>query len=596
MNMKTINVKEIKRNEIYIKELNPDTIYEKQTNADTYVGEIKNGFKDFGIREESIRSINELGFTEPTPIQVKSIPVLKKDLRDFIGLAQTGTGKTAAFGLPLIELIDLEKKTIQALILAPTRELCIQISNDLESYCKYLQGLNIVSIYGGSSIELQINRIKKGAQVVVATPGRLNDLIRRKKIDLSTVKYVILDEADEMLNMGFQEDIDTILEFTPKDRKTWLFAATMPDEIYAIIGKYMHDPFEITAGIKNAGADNIEHIYYVVHERDRYTALKRILDVNPDIFAIVFCRTKIETQEIAEKLIKDGYNADSIHGDLSQVQRDKVMKHYREKSLQLLVATDVAARGIDVNNVSHVINYQLPDEMKIYTHRSGRTARAGKSGITISIINTKDMGKIRYIEKHINKKFIYSKVPGGVEVCEQQLLALMKRIKTVEINQLGISKYLPSITEELKDIDKTELVQRMVSLEFNRFLEYYRNAEDLNIDFSKKDHARGRDNKDAVSIFINLGTIDGFNNGRMLKYFKEITGMPPETFKRVNIKGVYSFVDVKKQFIDGFIEAFDNEVFKGRKVRVDSSSRSRSNKSFSSGKTKNFKKRDRKRF
>ena len=594
--MKTINVKEIKRNEIYIKELNPDTIYEQQTDADPYVGEIKNGFKDFGIREESIRSIKELGFTKPTTIQVESIPVLKKGLRDFIGLAQTGTGKTAAFGLPLIELVDLEKKTIQALILAPTRELCIQISNDLESYCKYLQGLNIVSIYGGSSIKLQINRIKKGAQVVVATPGRLNDLIRRKKIDLSTVKYVILDEADEMLNMGFQEDIDTILEFTPKDRKTWLFAATMPDEIYAIIGKYMHDPFEITAGIKNAGADNIEHIYYVVHERDRYTALKRILDVNPDIFAIVFCRTKIGTQEIAEKLIKDGYNADSIHGDLSQVQRDKVMKHYREKSLQLLVATDVAARGIDVNNVSHVINYQLPDETEIYTHRSGRTARAGKSGITISIINTKDMGKIRYIEKHINKKFIYSKVPGGVEVCEQQLLALMKRIKTVEINQLGISKYLPAITEELKDIDKTELVQRMVSLEFNRFLEYYRNAEDLNIDFSKKNHARGRDNKDAVSIFINLGTIDGFNNGRMLKYFKEITGMPPEAFKRINIKGVYSFVEVKTQFLDGFIEAFDNEVFKGRKVRVDSSSRSRSNKSFSSGKTKNFKKRDRKRF
>ncbi|MBN2072467.1 MAG: DEAD/DEAH box helicase [Actinobacteria bacterium] len=594
--MKTINVKEIKRNEIYIKEPNPDTIYEQQTNVDPYIGEIKNGFKDFGIREESIRSIKELGFTKPTPIQVQSIPVLRKGLRDFIGLAQTGTGKTAAFGLPLIELLDLEKKTIQALILAPTRELCIQISNDLESYCKYLQGLNIVSIYGGSSIELQINRIKKGAQVVVATPGRLNDLIRRKKIDLSTVKYVILDEADEMLNMGFQEDIDTILAFTPKDRKTWLFAATMPDEIYAIIGKYMHDPFEITAGIKNAGADNIEHIYYVVHERDRYTALKRILDVNPDIFAIVFCRTRMETQEIAEKLIKDGYNADSLHGDLSQVQRDKVMKHYREKNLQLLVATDVAARGIDVNNVSHVINYQLPDEMEIYTHRSGRTARAGKSGITISIINTRDMGKIRYIEKHINKKFIYSKVPGGVEVCEQQLLALMKRIKTVEINQLGISKYLPAITEELKDIDKTELVQRMVSLEFNRFLEYYRNAEDLNIDFSKKDHARGRDNKDAVSIFINLGTIDGFNNGRMLKYFKEITGMPPGAFNRINIKGAYSFVDVKTQFLDGFIEAFDNEVFKGRKVRVDSSSRSRSNRSFLSGKTRNFKKRDRKRF
>jgi ATP-dependent RNA helicase DeaD len=352
----------------------------------------------------------------------------------------------------------------------------------------------------------------------------------------------------------------------------------------------MHDPFEITAGIKNAGADNIEHIYYVVHERDRYTALKRILDVNPDIFAIIFCRTRIETQEIAEKLIKDGYNADSLHGDLNQVQRDKVMKHYREKNLQLLVATDVAARGIDVNNVSHVINYQLPDEIEIYTHRSGRTARAGKSGITISIINTKDMGKLRYIEKHINKKLVYARVPGGVEVCEQQLLALMKRIRTVEINQPGIEKYLPAINSELKNIDKAELIARMVSLEFNRFLDYYRNAEDLNIDFSRKDHNRGRDNdKDAESIFINLGTIDGFNNARMLKYFKEITSLPPDAFKRINIKGVYSFVDVKSKYLAVFIEAFDNEVFKGRKVRVDSSERNKSKKTFSPGKRKNLK-------
>jgi ATP-dependent RNA helicase DeaD len=581
MNIKTIDVKELK----------PDKIYDRQVNDEVCDMESRNGFADFGICKESIRSIKELGFTKPTPIQVQSIPVLKNGKRDFIGLAQTGTGKTAAFGLPLIELLDLDKKTIQALILAPTRELCIQISNDLESYCKYLQGLSIVPVYGGASIDMQINRIKKGAHVVVATPGRLNDLIRRKKIDLSTIKYVILDEADEMLNMGFQEDIDSILAFTPKERKTWLFAATMPDEIYSIIGKYMQDPFEITAGIKNAGADNIEHIYYVVHERDRYTALKRILDANPDIFAIVFCRTRIETQEIAEKLIKDGYNADSLHGDLNQVQRDKVMKHYREKNLQLLVATDVAARGIDVNNVSHVINYQLPDEMEIYTHRSGRTARAGKSGITISIINTKDMGKIRYIERHINKKFIYSKVPEGVEVCEQQLLALMKRIKTVEINQPGIEKYLPAITSELKDIDKTELITRMVSLEFNRFLDYYRNAKDLNIDFSRKDHARGRDNnKDTKSIFINLGTIDGFNNARMLKYFKEITELPPDAFKRINIKGVYSFIDVKLKYLAGFIEAFDNEVFKGRKVRVDSSERSRNKKTFSTGNRKNFKK------
>ena len=579
MNIKTIDVKG----------LNPDVINGRQVDDEVCDMESRNGFTDFGICKESIRSIKELGFKKPTPIQVRSIPVLKKGNRDFIGLAQTGTGKTAAFGLPLIELLDLDKTAIQALILAPTRELCIQISNDLESYCRYLQGLSIVPVYGGASIDMQIKRIKRAAHVIVATPGRLNDLIRRKKIDLSAIKYVILDEADEMLNMGFQEDIDSILAFTPKERKTWLFAATMPDEIYSIIGKYMQDPFEITAGTKNAGADNIEHIYYVVHERDRYTALKRILDANPDIFAIVFCRTRIETQEIAEKLIKDEYNADSLHGDLNQAQRDKVMKHYREKNLQLLVATDVAARGIDVNNVSHVINYQLPDEMEIYTHRSGRTARAGKSGITISILNTKDMGKIRYIEKHINKKFIYSKVPEGVEVCQQQLLALMKRIKTVEINQPGIEKYLPAITSELKDIDKTELITRMVSLEFNRFLDYYRDAKDLNIDFSRKDHARGN-NKDTKSIFINLGTIDGFNNERMLKYLKEITSLPPEAFKRINMKGVYSFIDVRSKYLAGFIEAFGNEVFKGRKVRVDSSERSRNKKSFSTGSRKNFKK------
>ena len=579
MNIKTIDVKGS----------NPDAINGRQVDDEVCDMESRNGFTDFGICKESIRSIKELGFKKPTPIQVRSIPVLKKGNRDFIGLAQTGTGKTAAFGLPLIELLDLDKTAIQALILAPTRELCIQISNDLESYCRYLQGLSIVPVYGGASIDMQIKRIKRAAHVIVATPGRLNDLIRRKKIDLSAIKYVILDEADEMLNMGFQEDIDSILAFTPKERKTWLFAATMPDEIYSIIGKYMQDPFEITAGTKNAGADNIEHIYYVVHERDRYTALKRILDANPDIFAIVFCRTRIETQEIAEKLIKDEYNADSLHGDLNQAQRDKVMKHYREKNLQLLVATDVAARGIDVNNVSHVINYQLPDEMEIYTHRSGRTARAGKSGITISILNTKDMGKIRYIEKHINKKFIYSKVPEGVEVCQQQLLALMKRIKTVEINQPGIEKYLPAITSELKDIDKTELITRMVSLEFNRFLDYYRDAKDLNIDFSRKDHARGN-NKDTKSIFINLGTIDGFNNERMLKYLKEITSLPPEAFKRINMKGVYSFIDIRPKYLAGFIEAFDNEVFKGRKVRVDSSERSRNKKSFSTGSRKNFKK------
>lgn len=553
-----------------------------------------NKFEKFGIREELVRAIKELGFEKLTPIQEQSIPILKGGNRDFIGLAQTGTGKTAAFGLPLIELLDIDSKIIQALILAPTRELCVQISNDLENYCKYLPGVKIVAVYGGASIETQISRIKKGVHIVVATPGRLTDLIRRKKIDISTIKYVILDEADEMLNMGFQEDIDSILECTPAHKQTWLFAATMPDAIHNITGKYMHNPFELTVGKKNTTAENIEHIYYVVHEHNRYTALKRIIDVNPDIFAIVFCRTKAETQDIAEKLIKDGYNADSLHGDLSQAQRDKVMQHYRDKNLQLLVATDVAARGIDVNDISHVINYQLPDEM-LYTHRSGRTARAGKSGTTISIINTKDIGRIRQIEKQINRKLIYAKVPEGVEVCEQQLLALIKKIQKVEINQQGISKYLPAIFEELKDIDKTELIKRMVSLEFNRFLEYYRNAEDLNIDFSKKDHVRGKDSySTGSSMFINLGNMDGFDNGRMLKYLIETTNLPADTFKRINIKGVYSFIDVKETQIQDVLNSFKNEVYKGRKIRVDNSEGGRNKKSSSTIGKKEFEKKGRK--
>ncbi|MCL5070366.1 MAG: DEAD/DEAH box helicase [Actinobacteria bacterium] len=548
-----------------------------------------NKFEEFKIREELVRAIGELGFNKLTPIQEQSIPILKDGSRDFIGLAQTGTGKTAAFGLPLIELIDTDSKIIQALILAPTRELCVQISNDLENYCKYLPEVKIAAVYGGASIETQISKIKKGIHIVVATPGRLMDLIRRKKINIATIKYVILDEADEMLNMGFQEDIDGILEHTPSDKKVWLFAATMPDEIHAITTKYMKNPYELTIGRKNAAAENIEHIYYVVHERDRYTALKRIIDFNPDIFAIIFCRTKLETQEIAEKLINDGYNADSLHGDLSQAQRDKVMKHYRDRTLQLLVATDVAARGIDVNDVSHIINYQLPDETEIYTHRSGRTARAGKSGITISIVNTKDIGKVRRIEEQIKRKFIYAKVPDGVEVCEQQLLALIKKIQKVEINQQGISKYLPAIFEELKDIDRTDLIVRMVSLEFNRFLEYYRNAGDLNIDFSKKDHTRDKDSrKTGSSIFINLGTMDGFDNSRMIRYLTEVSNLPAETFGSIRLKGVYSFIDVKEDYIQKVIDSFKNEVYKGRKVRVDNSERDRNKKSSSGRERKKF--------
>ena len=540
-----------------------------------------NEFEQFGICDEIIEAITLLGYEKFTPIQEQSIPVLMAGDRDFIGLAQTGTGKTAAFGIPILQLLDFASNKTQALVLAPTRELCVQIANDIETYAKFMHGVKIVAVYGGASIQHQITTIKKGVQIVVATPGRLLDLIQRKAISISTINIVVLDEADEMLNMGFQEDLDTILDSTPAEKLTWLFAATMPAEIHSITRKYMKNPFELTVGKKNTTAENIEHLYYVVHAKDRYATLKRIVDANPDIFGIVFSRTKVETQEIAEKLIKDGYNADSLHGDLSQQQRDKVMKRYREKSLQLLIATDVAARGIDVNDVTHVINYNLPDEVESYTHRSGRTARAGKSGISISIINTKEVEKIRQIERLINRKFVYARVPNGVEVCEKQLIGLIKKIHEVEVDEKGIAKYLPGVFEELQELDKEEIIKRVVSIEFNRFLEYYRNASDVNIDFSQKDHGRNKDvYKTGSSMFINLGSMDGFDPGRMLKYLAEVTEMPGSIFGKIDIKGVYSFIDIDENNIKDVLEAFKNEVFKGRKVRVDISGGSKNNQRY----------------
>lgn len=530
-----------------------------------------NKFEELGISEGIIKSITELGFEKPTPIQKQAIPVLITGTRDFIGLAQTGTGKTAAFGIPLLQLLDFTSKKVQALILAPTRELCVQIAKDIVNYSKNTQDVRVVAVYGGASIQGQISEIKRGAQIVVATPGRLLDLIGRHAVNISTIRFVVLDEADEMLNMGFQEDIDDILENTPAEKQSWLFSATMPDEVRAIAKNYMKNPFELTIGKKNTGAENIEHHYYVVHARDRYAALKRIVDATPDIFAIVFCRTKIETQEVAENLIRDGYNADSLHGDLSQQQRDKVMKRYREKALQLLIATDVAARGIDVNDVTHVINYNLPDELESYTHRSGRTARAGKSGISICIINTKEVFKIRQIEKMMNRKFIFSKIPSGVEICEKQLIGLVKKIHDVEVDEHGISKFLPAIIEELNDLDKEELIKRVVSIEFNRFLDYYRNANDLNIDFSKKDHVRGSEERyrGGSRMFINLGSMDGFDAGKMLGYLIDITNLPKTVFGRIDIKGVYSFIDVEEDKMQEVLNAFKNEIYKGRRVRVD---------------------------
>ena len=547
-------------------------------------------FNELGLGEQTLKAVAELGFETPTPVQQQAIPVLMKGDRDFVGLAQTGTGKTAAFGLPLIELVDFQQTTTQALILAPTRELCVQISNDLLNYSKYYPKANVVSVYGGASISIQIKQIRQGAQIVVATPGRLIDLIGRKAIRLETIRFVVLDEADEMLNMGFQDDIDEILGHTPASKRVWLFSATMPSEVRSIASNYMKDAFELTVGKKNEGASNIEHYYYVIHERDRYAALKRILDSFPEIFGIIFCRTKHDTQQIAENLIRDGYNADALHGDLTQPQRDKVMARYRQRSLQMLVATDVAARGIDVNDVTHVIHYNLPDEAENYTHRSGRTARAGKSGMSISLVHSKEIYKVHQIEKKLGKKFHLGRIPNAVEICEQQLIALVKKIHDVEVNQAGIEKHLPVVMEELKDLDREELIKRMVSMEFNRFIEYYRNAPDLNVDLAhagkkSRDGADGGESYRSKTprLFINLGSVDGFEKGSMLQYVSEICRIPKPEIGRIDIKGVYSFIELPEEKLKPAMEAFVGEAYRGRTVRTELSGEQGSGRKYGGG-------------
>lgn len=527
-----------------------------------------NKFEALGLNNTIVKAVTELGFEAPTPIQEKTIPALLTGTSDLVALAQTGTGKTAAFGLPLISLIDFNSKHTQALILCPTRELCMQITRDLQNFTKYISGANIVAIYGGASIENQTRDIKRGAQIVVATPGRMNDMIDRRNVNLSNVRYAVLDEADEMLNMGFKEDLDTILSETPPDKNTWLFSATMPDEVLRISRNYMSNPVEITVGNKNSGNANIEHQYYVVSARDKYLTLKRIADFNPDIFAIVFCRTKIETQEIADKLIKDGYNADALHGDLSQAQRDYVMKRYRNRALQMLVATDVAARGIDVQDVTHVINYALPDEIENYTHRSGRTARAGKTGVSIAIINSKEVGKIKMIERIIKTKFTYAKVPNGFEVCEKQLFSLVKKIHNVEVNESAIESYLPKIYEELKDLSREDIIKRFVSTEFNRFLDYYKNAPDLNISMNKERSSSG--GSGATKLFVNLGEMDRLNKTTLAEYISEVSGVALNAIINIDVKSSFSFVEVAPDAANSITSSFKNVQYKGRTVRVES--------------------------
>ena len=511
-------------------------------------------FKDLGLHEDILKAVNKLGFRTPSEIQEKAIPILSSDSNDFVGLAQTGTGKTAAFGLPLIQHTDFSNRNTQGLVICPTRELCMQITKDLMTFAKFQPNPNIVAVYGGSSIEEQIRRIKKGAHIVVATPGRLLDLINRKAIKLGTVQRVVLDEADEMLNMGFKEDIDSILDQTPADKRVWLFSATMPKEVHRIASNYMKDPLEIIVGRQNAPASNIDHRYFMMKERDRYYALKRILDYYPDIFGLVFCRTRRETGSVSEKLEKEGYNVVALHGDLSQGQRDAAMKKFRERTVKILVATDVAARGIDVHDISHVIHYNLPDELEIYTHRSGRTARAGRSGISITLINTRELNKIHQVEKIIKEKIEYARIPDAEDIGEKQMYALMDRVVQTPVDEEAIERYWPVIYEKLKDYPAEDIVMKFISTELNTFLNYYKNSGNLNAEQEKgrggreQERRSGKPNRNLSGphkrFFINLGDRQSMNKGALVRLVCTETGISSRQIGRIEVHSKFSFFEV----------------------------------------------------
>jgi len=538
-------------------------------------------FSELGLRETVLQSIKELGFEAPTPIQQKAIPHLLKSNSDFVGLAQTGTGKTAAFGLPLINNITSQKSLPQGLIICPTRELCLQITKDLENYAKNDPYINIVAVYGGVDIRRQMTLLKN-ATIIVATPGRLCDLIDRKAAKLTDVSYVVLDEADEMLNMGFKEDIDRILDDTPFDKNVWLFSATMPQEVAAIAKNYMTTPLEVAIGHKNQSNENIEHIYYSVKEKDRYAALKRLIDVNPDIFGVVFCRTRTETQSVAEKLGKDGYNAEPLHGDLSQAQRDNVMKRFRERTLQLLVATDVAARGIDVDSITHVINYNLPDDIENYTHRSGRTARAGKKGQSLVLVNTRETGKIRAIERQIRTKFTEGAIPSPEVICGIQLSSLISKVKETEVKEADIAKFLPQIMDDFADLTKEEVIKKFISVEFNRFIEYYERAGDLNARPEKgekgergrdrdRDFRRDRDDRDAnkTRFFVNLGKRDGLNPGGLLRVICDETGLKSSNIGKIDVLPSFSFFEASNEFVSNILDNVNGSQFEGNTLKIE---------------------------
>lgn len=543
-----------------------------------------NTFEKIGINSDLLKALSALGFQEPTPVQAEVIPLMLTKRVDLVSLAQTGTGKTAAFGLPLIQLANAQSKKTQALVLCPTRELCVQVAKDLQSYARYVEGLSLLAIYGGASIDQQINALRRGVQIIIATPGRLNDLINRGKVDISEVRLVVFDEADEMLQMGFQDELNAILAKTPAEKNTLLFSATMSKEVAAIANKYMKNPVEVTIGKRNAGAENVSHEYYMVHAKDRYLALKRIVDNSPNNYSIIFCRTRLETNEVASKLIQDGYNADALHGELSQGQRDQVMTKFRSKTLQILVATDVAARGLDVNDLTHVINYNLPDDIAGYTHRSGRTGRAGRTGMSVAIVHMKEQYKIREIEKKLNKKFTQCRIPSGIEVCKKQLVNLIDVVKQVTVDHEQIDPLYAEIEEKLGALSREDLIKRFVSVEFNRFLQYYKNAPDLNVrtvpqtrqslpgkkERPRHDFAdRGETSMRFARFFINVGRRDGLMPQGLIGKINGVPGVGRIKVGKIEIMRNSAVLEADSRFTPQILDAFQHATINGKTISIE---------------------------
>lgn len=537
-----------------------------------------------------IQATDALGFKNPTPIQEKAIPVLLSGTKDLVGLAQTGTGKTAAFGLPLLQLVDSKEKYPQALVVCPTRELCLQIVNEMELFKKYIPGMHTTAVYGGTSISMQIRELKRGTQIVVATPGRLIDLIERKAINLERIEYVVLDEADEMLNMGFQDDIEFILKNTPKRESTWLFSATMPPEIRRVSKKYMKDPVELTVGKLNTANINTDHQFYVTNAQHRYETLKRLIDFHPGLYGLIFTRTKADAQEIAGQLTREGYDIDALHGDLTQQQRDKVMGQFRDKSLQLLIATDVAARGIDVQGITHVINYELPDDVEVYTHRSGRTGRAGKTGVCMSIVHSREIGKVRQIERMVQVPFHKLEIPAGKDVCRKQFFHFMDKLLQTDISHGDYETYVPMLEEKFSSITKEEVLKRVAAMEFDRFLKYYENAEDLNLREERRERiykeTAGRErrerrepsrtfggNGDYAKLFVNLGTKDGFYKASFLQFILDLSDLRKDVLGKIDLKEMNSWIEIERKSASQMIRAIDGKKYKGRSIRMNEANR-----------------------